>query len=513
MKTITALLLLLAFPIQAAADCVPGAAWCSGNYTYDGSGNIVRIGADSYQYDTVSRVVSGTADYQRTEIFSRQNYAYDAYGNRTSASRDAGSTVCDVTCELNRTIATQTNRISGATYDTAGNLISIQDVVNGVTFTATYEYDGIGSMTHAVANNDDRQFVYTADDERVAVRQGPSWTWTIRGLDNHVLREFSSVESSGLPTANFQWVKDYVYRDGPLLASKTAGSTTAYHFHLDHLGTPRVISNDNASIVAVHAYYPFGSELTLTPRESTAELLKFTGHERDLIGGDPHTLDDMHARYYSANLGRFLSVDPFVDLKTTLPKPQMWNRYAYVANDPMSYTDPNGKNAAVVVVAGGAAAATLLVLSAYVMAPNATDHNKTNGEVMVQGLRAAITAAAAAIGAVASSERKKWDRSFIIGETMTRVYEAAPQVPAEPFSGIRGDVDDGVTDSVLAVEAAIVTGARIFDIGFDPSRPNRSRAYLAETKTLEANGFHRTFSKIVMVQGKATIVWEWKKRI
>ncbi len=74
-------------------------------------------------------------------------------------------------------------------------------------------------------------------------------------------------------------------------------TTITQHSHLDHLGTPRVITNDNGLQIGVHAYYPFGAELTLTPREAATELMKFTGHERDQLASDAHTLDAMHARY------------------------------------------------------------------------------------------------------------------------------------------------------------------------------------------------------------------------
>jgi uncharacterized protein RhaS with RHS repeats len=49
----------------------------------------------------------------------------------------------------------------------------------------------------------------------------------------------------------------------------------------------------------------------------------------------------MMARYYEANLGRFLSSDP--DAKSVRPEdPQSWNRYAYVRNNPINYIDPDG---------------------------------------------------------------------------------------------------------------------------------------------------------------------------
>jgi RHS repeat-associated protein len=59
-------------------------------------------------------------------------------------------------------------------------------------------------------------------------------------------------------------------------------------------------------------------------------------------------LDNMHARHYSPLEGRFLSVDPVMDVKKAMANPQMWNRYAYVMNNPLRYRDPTGKNAEVV---------------------------------------------------------------------------------------------------------------------------------------------------------------------
>ena len=61
----------------------------------------------------------------------------------------------------------------------------------------------------------------------------------------------------------------------------------------------------------------------------------FTGHEHlDSIG-----LIHMNGRVYDPTLGRFLSVDPFVPNPTAT---QSFNRYSYVINNPLSYTDPTG---------------------------------------------------------------------------------------------------------------------------------------------------------------------------
>jgi len=66
---------------------------------------------------------------------------------------------------------------------------------------------------------------------------------------------------------------------------------------------------------------------------------KFTGKERDAEIG----LDYFGARYYGSALGRFTGPDePFADQHPE--DPQSWNLYAYVRNNPMKNTDPNGRD-------------------------------------------------------------------------------------------------------------------------------------------------------------------------
>jgi RHS repeat-associated protein len=73
--------------------------------------------------------------------------------------------------------------------------------------------------------------------------------------------------------------------------------------------------------------------------------MKFTGHERDFasLAGVGDDLDYMHARHYSAITGRFVSTDPKLDVPGAAGRPQKWNRFAFVLENPVKYVDPDGQ--------------------------------------------------------------------------------------------------------------------------------------------------------------------------
>jgi len=104
--------------------------------------------------------------------------------------------------------------------------------------------------------------------------------------------------------------------------------------HVDHLGTPRLVTSQSGTVVATMKLFPFGEEV---PGSSSTGLgHRFTGHERDT--GSLH--DYMLARTYQFNSARFSQVDPV--LRALSSDPQTWNRYSYARNKPMEYADPTG---------------------------------------------------------------------------------------------------------------------------------------------------------------------------
>jgi len=133
-----------------------------------------------------------------------------------------------------------------------------------------------------------------------------------------------------------------------------ANSTDAKVAYLtnDHLGSPRILTDANGSVISRRDFHPFGEEIgTLavapgSPQPRTATLgyttdtirQKFTGYERD----DETDLDFAEARMYESRLGRFSTTDP--SRKSIIAaKPQSWHRYNYCFNNPLILVDKNGK--------------------------------------------------------------------------------------------------------------------------------------------------------------------------
>ena len=181
-----------------------------------------------------------------------------------------------------------------------------------------------------------RLLAYTAAGERVLVHDqftGQVTTITLRDLAGHV---FLEITGSG---ATWNWQKDYIYRGEALLATQGKDQGIK-HVAIDHLGTPRLLTNRTGEKLTLFSTNAWGQDTTGILQQT--ERMRFTGHERDL-GSLSDTLDDldyMHARYYNPNIARFLSVDPGRDVDPKVP--QAWNMYAYARNNPINLTDPDG---------------------------------------------------------------------------------------------------------------------------------------------------------------------------
>jgi len=134
----------------------------------------------------------------------------------------------------------------------------------------------------------------------------------------------------------------HFYANGLHIAENRSG--TIEYYHQDHLGSTRLKTNSTGGIVFSTNYKPFGPSYA----EIGTEEFKYTGKYEDTSG-----LYYYGARYYDPDVARFITEDPILG---DLEDPQSLNRYTYCRNNPLKYTDPDGRVANIVIggLVGGA---------------------------------------------------------------------------------------------------------------------------------------------------------------
>ncbi len=122
-----------------------------------------------------------------------------------------------------------------------------------------------------------------------------------------------------------------------------SGSTTVTKLLIkDHLGSMVaevvVVGTPGAPTMAgsilIHGFGPWGNARNLAAKFAEGDR-GFTGHEHLADLGLIH----MNGRLYDPVLGRFLQADPIIQAPHNV---QSHNRYVYVLNNPLSFTDPSG---------------------------------------------------------------------------------------------------------------------------------------------------------------------------
>ena len=111
----------------------------------------------------------------------------------------------------------------------------------------------------------------------------------------------------------------------------------SYYRHADWLGSSRFAGTPSGTVQYNLAYAPFGE----TYAESGSVDRSFTGQTQDVIAG-PTGIYDFLFRQQASSQGRWLVPDPAGLAAVDITNPQTWNRYAYVANNPLGNIDPLG---------------------------------------------------------------------------------------------------------------------------------------------------------------------------
>ncbi len=261
----------------------------------------------AFTYDDLGRVGGQDANGYSVDCGSawQQLFTYDAFGNIVKSGSSSFAA----------TYASATNQFSlsgvSVQYDGDGNLLTDNlnsytwdpnwgdmTSVNGMTAT----YDALGDMVEAPNGSGYAEILYSPIG-KTAILNGSTLTDAIIGLPGGGTAVYTS---SGL----------------------------TYYRHADWLGSSRLTSTAAQGFDSSTAYAPFGEQYATA---GTADP-SFTGADSDTVP----SLYDFAFRRLSPSQGRWISPDPAGLAAVDPTNPQTWNRYAYVANNPLSFIDPLG---------------------------------------------------------------------------------------------------------------------------------------------------------------------------
>jgi RHS repeat-associated protein len=115
----------------------------------------------------------------------------------------------------------------------------------------------------------------------------------------------------------------------------TGESPADYFFHHDGMGSIVGITDVNETLKTSYLYGPFGDFMTTYHDGTIDSPFTYTGREYSSATGLFH----YRARDYMPGIGRFMSRDPY---PYSPGNPASIQRYNYVQNSPVNYTDPFG---------------------------------------------------------------------------------------------------------------------------------------------------------------------------
>jgi RHS repeat-associated protein len=290
------------------------------DYTYDNNSNITQI---SDQYRTTSGFLSlaQTREYvydgldrlieEKKMGIPVHTYSYDKAGNRTG--KDSLTYTVNVVNEV-----TALSDGTSFTYDDNGN--RIQKTKDDDTWDYTYDY--ANRLTKVEKNQVTiGDYVYDGNGKR------------LQKTENDVTTTYIYSGINVMYEKNATGYTSYVYGPTGLLAKRTTidQESNTYYYHKNHLGSTRSVTDSNKTVISTTTYQPFGD----TDNEEGSEQYLYTGKERDSTG-----LYYYGARYYDPEIGRFVTRDRNKGSKWC---PRSLNRYSYCYNNPVCYTDPDGK--------------------------------------------------------------------------------------------------------------------------------------------------------------------------
>ncbi|HWA90304.1 MAG TPA: FG-GAP-like repeat-containing protein [Rhizomicrobium sp.] len=289
-----------------------------------GAGTVTTVG-----YDDIGNIVS------RSDLGA---YSYPAPGSARPHAVGA--------------IAGTVNGIVGPhyKYDPNGNLVCVYTggscIGSGIVreSAAWWSFNMAKTVSEGTSRID---LVYGPEHDRIVQTATDGSTSTTTTYLNDAV---SGAMSETVVTAGAVTWNDYLSVDGRLVAERSCAgaascSATWSYFVTDHLGSVAVVTDQSSAVTANGrlSFDPWGrqrnpngsADPTCALPGASPTTHTFTGQEAIAS----LCLVNLNARLYDPTIGRFLSPDSIVPDPTDA---QSYNRYSYVDNRPLSFTDPTG---------------------------------------------------------------------------------------------------------------------------------------------------------------------------
>jgi RHS repeat-associated protein len=268
---------------------------------------------EEYDYDNLDRL-------RKTKInqTNQLNIFYDARGNITSKF-DGGTLTPD---------ATKHDQVIAASNPNA----DINTVGQDITYTS---FDKAKKIIEGV---NELEFTYGPMQERMQAVYKQNGSTTYRRIYlNECEMDFDAAN-------NLVQSINYISAPSGLCAMQVKQGTVKklYFPYFNHLGSILTVTDKNGLLVAEQNFDAWGRRRNATTWAYTnlntlpAWLHRgYTGHEML----EQFDLVNMNGRMYDPKVGRMLSADPVLQPEFGT---QAYNKYSYVFNNPLKYTDPSG---------------------------------------------------------------------------------------------------------------------------------------------------------------------------
>ena len=327
--------------VVTAGTSVPKAATLK-EYTYDAQGQLAteKNGSGTtflYAYDTAGNIRSITKDGTVTKSFGYTNPSWPdlltsvtANGTTKDVLYEGQSQTSDLPSSGNP-VTYYNGKDYTFTWTKGRQLASA--TVDGKQVSYTYDMSGVrsGKQVYTTSNQRTTTYTYTTLSGKVMRQQ-----WETRNSDDTVYQAMQSLE--------------FVYDDGnqPFAMIYKHGQTTElYYYVLNAQGDVIALLNSAGSLVASYNYGAWGNYSVHGADGKKTTDATFIGHINPLryrgYYYDRETrLYYLQSRYYDFANCRFINADTFAttDANGFLSA----NMFAYCENNPVNYSDANGRS-------------------------------------------------------------------------------------------------------------------------------------------------------------------------